>query len=119
MKKPLKLVLLGLALPILFIFCYYSVVILQARRETPQLIGRALHAGLALRASDLSPWQRRALLAIEDPAFYRHHGVDLKTPGAGLTTITQSLVRAFQTGHRQAQADPDRQIRAGSARFQG
>jgi len=33
------------------------------------------------------------LLAIEDPAFTRHHGVDLATPGAGMTTLTQGLVK--------------------------
>jgi len=31
------------------------------------------------------------LLMVEDPAFMQHSGVDLWTPGAGLTTITQSL----------------------------
>ena len=33
------------------------------------------------------------LLAIEDPEFFHHHGVDLATPGAGMTTITQGLVK--------------------------
>ncbi|WP_159064849.1 transglycosylase domain-containing protein [Thaumasiovibrio subtropicus] len=37
-------------------------------------------------------WQEW-LIQIEDPGFYRHTGVDLDTPGAGLTTITQSLVK--------------------------
>ena len=101
MRKPLKLVLLGLALPILFVFGYYSVVVLQARRDTPRLIRQVLNAGTALQASDLSPWQRRALLAIEDPGFYRHHGVDLQTPGAGLTTIAQSLVKTCYFAHFQ------------------
>lgn len=31
------------------------------------------------------------LLAVEDPNFSHHSGVDFSTPGAGLTTITQSL----------------------------
>lgn len=35
------------------------------------------------------------LLAVADPAFYRHHGVDLWTPGAGFTTITQALAKAL------------------------
>jgi membrane carboxypeptidase/penicillin-binding protein len=30
---------------------------------------------------------------VEDPAFYRHLGVDLESPGAGMTTITQGLVK--------------------------
>jgi membrane peptidoglycan carboxypeptidase len=33
------------------------------------------------------------LLAIEDPTFYTHRGVDLDTPGAGMTTLTQGLVK--------------------------
>lgn len=30
---------------------------------------------------------------VEDPRFELHSGVDMSTPGAGLTTITQSLVK--------------------------
>lgn len=33
------------------------------------------------------------LLAVQDPAFERHSGVDLTTPGAGITTVTQSLAK--------------------------
>lgn len=47
----------------------------------------------ALRAQDLSPEQLRILLAVEDPKFFSHRGVDLLTPGAGMTTITQGLVK--------------------------
>jgi membrane peptidoglycan carboxypeptidase len=38
---------------------------------------------------------RKILLAVEDPAFYRHHGIDVRTPGAGWTTITQSLAKRY------------------------
>jgi hypothetical protein len=43
------------------------------------------------------------LLAVEDPNFWAHSGVDFSTPGAGLTTITQSAAKrlafeAFQPG---------------------
>lgn len=31
------------------------------------------------------------LLAVEDPNFFEHSGVDFSTPGAGMTTITQSV----------------------------
>jgi membrane peptidoglycan carboxypeptidase len=46
------------------------------------------------------------LLAIEDPAFTRHRGVDLETPGAGMTTITQGLVKLiyFPNGFKQGVA---------------
>jgi membrane carboxypeptidase/penicillin-binding protein len=45
----------------------------------------------------------RILLAVEDPNFFSHHGVDLSAPGAGLTTITQALAKrlyfeSFQPG---------------------
>ncbi|KPU27133.1 hypothetical protein TR13x_06760 [Caloranaerobacter sp. TR13] len=35
------------------------------------------------------------LLKVEDPNFYNHKGIDFKTPGAGITTITQGLVKKF------------------------
>ena len=35
------------------------------------------------------------LLAVEDPGFFEHIGVDLRTPGAGLTTITQALAKTL------------------------
>lgn len=33
------------------------------------------------------------LLRVQDPGFYQHQGIDIKTSGAGLTTITQSLAK--------------------------
>lgn len=44
---------------------------------------------------DLPSGWKRILLAVEDPAFERHRGVDLRTPGAGLTTITQSIAKRY------------------------
>ncbi len=46
-----------------------------------------------LTAADLTPEQRAILLAIEDPGFEEHKGIDLFTPGAGLTTLTQALTK--------------------------
>lgn len=34
------------------------------------------------------------LLMVEDPGFFGHSGIDLSTPGAGLTTLTQSLAKS-------------------------
>lgn len=44
---------------------------------------------------------RAILLAVEDPSFSTHSGVDFSTPGAGLTTITQSAAKrlAFEEFH--------------------
>lgn len=41
----------------------------------------------------LGPERRKWLLAVEDPIFETHEGVDFTTPGAGITTITQSLAK--------------------------
>lgn len=75
-----------------------------ARHDTPLLIETALKRyGAELTIADLSPSQKSFIIAIEDPTFYRHHGVDLTTPGAGMTTITQGLVKLmyFPEGFRQ------------------
>ena len=42
---------------------------------------------------DLSKRQKEILLKVQDPGFYDHSGIDLWTPGAGLTTITQAIVK--------------------------
>lgn len=48
---------------------------------------------LVLRPESLTHEQTRILLRVEDPTFFSHHGVDLHTPGAGMTTLTQGLVK--------------------------
>lgn len=75
-----------------------------ARRDTQTLFESAIERyGVQLRLSDLSPERKATLLAIEDPTFTRHHGVDLATPGAGMTTLTQGLVKLlyFPNGFHQ------------------
>lgn len=44
---------------------------------------------------------RAILLAVEDPNFSTHSGVDFSTPGTGLTTVTQSAAKrlAFEEYH--------------------
>jgi len=75
---------------------YALVVVAKARRETPVVIQTALSADtVTLEPADLSRRQLDELLKVEDPAFISHRGVDFKTPGAGLTTITQGLVKIF------------------------
>ncbi len=41
----------------------------------------------------LGPQRQKWLLRVEDPVFETHEGVDFTTPGAGITTITQSLAK--------------------------
>jgi membrane carboxypeptidase/penicillin-binding protein len=42
---------------------------------------------------DLSKRQTEILIKVQDPGFYNHNGIDLSTPGAGLTTITQAIAK--------------------------
>jgi membrane peptidoglycan carboxypeptidase len=73
---------------------YYVNEVRVARRDCHALVAAALKRyGAQLSLSDLSPERRAMLLAIEDPTFTLHHGVDLVTPGAGMTTLTQGLVK--------------------------
>lgn len=62
----------------------------QRRARALEASGRSFHR--------LPPRWVEAFLAVEDPAFYSHHGVDLHTPGAGWTTITQGLVKIHFPG---------------------
>ncbi len=57
----------------------------QLSAEADALIAAGYGAGA------LGPDRQAILLAVEDPAFFAHVGFDLTTPGAGITTITQSL----------------------------
>lgn len=73
---------------------YYLVVVLKARRDTPGIVAAALGSKLmVLEVDDLTPRQLEILLKVQDPRFFDHKGVDLHTPGAGWTTITQGLVK--------------------------
>jgi len=77
---------------------------MSARKNTSQIVEQAFKEyGTTLSLEELSEEQVKILLAVEDPNFYDHNGVDMKTAGAGLTTITQGMVKylyfkSFQPG---------------------
>jgi membrane carboxypeptidase/penicillin-binding protein len=94
--KILKNILIAAGIIVVLTASYCLYVVIKARMDTPGIMKKALAAeNIKLELSGLSKWQLEALLKVEDPAFYTHHGVDLKTPGAGITTITQGLVKIF------------------------
>lgn len=73
---------------------YESLAVLKARQKTPAMFDRLLSKENAtLSLSDVSRDRIHQLLLIEDPGFYHHRGFDFFTPGAGLTTVTQGLVK--------------------------
>src|SRR5262245_43112125 len=83
---------------------HYWTVVRKARADTSALVQEAFQKyGRHVTPKDLPPERIAMLLKIEDPMFRRHRGVDLVTPGAGMTTITQGLVKLlyFPGGFRQ------------------
>jgi len=86
---------------------HYVAEVRDARRDTPDLVAAAFDQfGSELTLDDLSVEREQMLLAVQDPTFRRHRGVDLATPGAGMTTLTQALVKLlyFPDGFRQGVA---------------
>ena len=73
---------------------YYSWVLYSARKYTVEtILPREKVTFYPLTPSSLTPRQLEILLKVEDPHFFEHGGVDFSTPGAGITTITQGLVK--------------------------
>lgn len=84
--------LFGLSL----ILLYYTVVILEARDETPRIVQKVLDSDrIKLQLSDFSEKRMSILLAIQDPKFYEHKGIDLQTLSTGKTTLTQGLCKFY------------------------
>lgn len=82
----------GMALIVVALIALGIYEILQVRKvdaATPALVAAA-HAEIGAQTPLPSDWTE-ALLAVEDPHFAQHHGVDFMTPGQGDTTITQIL----------------------------
>lgn len=111
MKKPAKsrwlrrisVALMLLIVGLVLITAHYRGEIKTARQQTSQILADAMqHYGTEIQPLDLSSERIAVLLAIEDPAFMSHRGVDFETPGAGMTTISQGLVKLlyFPDGFR-------------------
>ncbi|MGB3072183.1 MAG: transglycosylase domain-containing protein [Ottowia sp.] len=78
---------------------------LDALSDAQELKARADGLIAAGRGGDsLGAEHLDVLLQVEDPGFFVHSGVDFSTPGAGMTTISQSLSKrlafaSFQPGY--------------------
>lgn len=76
------------------LFAYETVVVFKAKSITKELFVSKLKPELnPIQLDDISPKRLQMFLKVQDPDFYNHNGVDFKTPGAGLTTITQAIVK--------------------------
>jgi membrane peptidoglycan carboxypeptidase len=89
-----------LALAAAVVVGYYVVEVIKARQATPSIVQAAMRPEkITLDIDDLSQRQIDILLAVEDPNFYHHPGWDFHTPGSGMTTITQGLVKIHYFEH--------------------
>lgn len=92
--RRILIVLMLLFVVLVLITAHYRSEIQTARQQTSQILADALQRyGTEIQPTDLSSERISVLLAIEDPAFMSHRGVDFETPGAGVTTISQGLVK--------------------------
>jgi len=91
-----RIVRLSLLVILVAIIGYYTVEAFVARDDTPSIVDSYMSSGqIEVTLDQLSDRQIDILLAVEDPSFYEHKGVDFATPGAGWTTITQGLAKQF------------------------
>jgi membrane peptidoglycan carboxypeptidase len=106
-KNALSLIVASTIIMIVCSVGYYLNEIQNARRDTEKLVSITMEKhGNKINLSNLSSEREKMLLAIEDPTFRQHHGVDLHSYGAGMTTITQGLVKLiyFPEGFKQGKA---------------
>lgn len=94
--KIIKRILSVIGLLIIVLLVYYIVVVLNARTKTPTIVQDALNSDrMKLELNDFSNEQLQALLKVQDVNFYNHKGFDISTPGTGITTISQGLVKMY------------------------
>lgn len=94
MRKVFKIAAGAVALVVVGCLGYGAYGYFDAMSDADDLRARAdtlLAADLG--GSSLGEERYRQLLAVQDPQFEHHSGVDMTTPGAGLTTISQSLAK--------------------------
>lgn len=90
------MLLLIIVLPLLVLLVYCASIIIKAYLDTPKVVALATSSDrVSIRLEEMSDDYRHILLTVEDPDFYSHHGIDLTTPGAGWTTITQGIVKVY------------------------
>ncbi|MEM8541842.1 MAG: transglycosylase domain-containing protein [Pseudomonadota bacterium] len=94
MRKIIKVI----ALAAFVVFCsaaiYGGIGYLDAVHDSKSLKARAdLLISDDKGGSSLGPQKYAQILLVQDPQFESHTGLDISTPGAGITTITQSVAK--------------------------
>jgi membrane carboxypeptidase/penicillin-binding protein len=94
MKKVTGTSLLAAFIAMVSATAYFAATVAHARRITPGMIDGVLKSeAIRLQLSNFPAEWLDMTLTVEDPSFYQHNGIDLSTPGAGITTITQGMVK--------------------------
>ncbi len=84
--------------------------LIWAYAAAPGIVARHLASRpVRVTPDDLPAGGLDMLLPVEDPRFFVHRGVDLFTPGAGYTTITQGIVKFLFFDHFRHGIDKARQ----------
>jgi len=97
-----KLLAVGLAVlgVCVVVIAFYAVITVAAYITTPGVVAAQLASRrMVLDPGSFPPQYVTILLSVEDPNFYGHHGIDLTTPGAGYTTITQAIAKQLYFTH--------------------
>lgn len=93
-KKIVKRIGIAGVLAAIVIVAYYAWEVHAAYQYTiDKVLPLEKTADYPLQLSSLTKRQLNILLKVEDPLFFEHQGIDFSTPGAGITTITQGLVK--------------------------
>jgi len=112
MKSTLRRIVIGILFAVLAAVLWFAIPAWRIAQSMKEAAGR-FAGGEGVTASQLPRKWVDQLLAVEDPAFYTHRGVDLRTPGAGWTTLTQALVKIHFPGpHRGLAGKPVQSLRA-------
>ena len=99
MRRALRVAAAIAAFLILALVAFEAFAVWRAQQRTPQVLAAAAKGELSL--DGVGKRRLAMLVKIEDPGFWTHRGVDFSTPGAGMTSITQSLVKRFYFEHFQ------------------
>ena len=92
--KYVKYSLTCLALMVLIVSIYEVVKVKDAKSLTPEIRIKYLSDNLIkIKLENIPHKWIDMLIKIEDPAFYEHKGIDISSPGAGITTITQAMTK--------------------------
>jgi Transglycosylase len=92
-RRILRHALAAVSAALIGIVAWEGYAVWKAESRTAEILAIWMAKPQPLALASLSPEQRDILLKVEDPGFYGHSGIDVSSPGQGMTTITQGLVK--------------------------